>query len=85
MYRRSWPGRRERGVLHSTRATEDTARDDETSASSSDSIVGDKQGSWRKPAEMAPDPTPTLRTCGVMPAEGAQCKVNCKPIAKLRK
>jgi ABC-type nitrate/sulfonate/bicarbonate transport system ATPase subunit/PIN domain nuclease of toxin-antitoxin system len=29
------------------------------------------QGGWRTPAEIAPDPAPTLRTCGVMPAEGA--------------
>ena len=32
----------------------------------------DKQGGWRRPAEIAPrQPALTLRTCGVMPAEGA--------------
>ena len=51
-------------------ARQRTRRRPTTSARAS--IHADKQGGWRRPAEIAPrEPALTLRTCGVMPAEGA--------------
>ena len=73
-----------RGVVLTHRAERDSGAVEDGIRGHAGSMADVQQGGWRRPAEIAPDLALTLRTCGVMPAEGAMRTQTEAPVVEPR-